>query len=133
MIAFDTNVLLRLLLWDDEEQSVKALHVFERESCILITDLVLAECLWTLRGTKYRQSKDDLISVVEKLLHNKKFRFEDNEVVSNALLSFKQTNANFTDALIVHKALKTSSDADRLKAVYTFDKAALRLPHTAEP
>ena len=133
MIAFDTNVLLRLLLRDDEEQSVKALHVFERESCILITDLVLAECLWTLRGPKYRQSKDDLISVVEKLLHNKKFRFEDNEVVSNALLSFIQTSANFTDALIVHKARKISSDADRLKAVFTFDEAALRLPYTAKP
>ncbi len=51
MIAVDTNVLLRYLLWDDE-QATKADKLINGSTHVLITDFVLAETLWTLKGKK---------------------------------------------------------------------------------
>ena len=132
MIAVDTNVLLRYLLRDDEAQAEKSRRVFARAEHILITDVVLVEAVWTLIGRRYRATKDDVIAVVDKLLQEPNVRFEDDEVIWNALQAYRETEANFADALIVHKALKTAAIDDESQAVYTFDTTALQLPSTAE-
>ena len=133
MIAVDTNVLLRYLLRDDEVQAEKARQIFERQERILITDVVLAETMWTLIGRRYRAVKADLVAVVENLLQDPKVHFEDDDVVWNALQAYRKTDADFADALIVHKAQKTATFGNGLDVVYTFDAAALQLPNTAEP
>ena len=133
MIAVDTNVLLRYLLRDDEAQAERSRRIFEREEHILLTDVVLAESVWTLIGRRYRASKADVVAVLEKLLEESNVCFEDDEVIWSALQAYRQTDTDFADALIVHKALKTAAIDDELTAVYTFDTTALQLPHTAEP
>ena len=133
MIAVDTNVLLRYLLRDDEVQAEKARQIFERQERILITDVVLAETMWTLTGRRYRAVKADLVAVVENLLQDPKVYFEDDDVVWNALQAYRKTDADFADALIVYKAQKTATFGNGLDLVYTFDAAALQLPNTAEP
>ncbi len=133
MIAVDTNVLLRYLLKDDDTQAEKSRRVFERAECILITDIVLVEAVWTLIGRRYRATRDDIIAVVEKLLQEPNVRFEDDEVIWSALQAYRETEANFADALIVHKAHKTAAFDDELQTVYTFDTTALLLPSTAKP
>lgn len=134
MIAIDTNVLLRYLLRDDEAQAERAHRLITGESRILITDVVLAEAVWTLLGRRYRVGKADLITVVESLLREPNICFEDEEVVWQALQAYSDAEADFADALIVCKAVKVAALEDGLDAVYTFDSAAfLRLPGTAEP
>ena len=133
MIAVDANVLLRYLLGDDEAQAARARHVIERVERILITDVVLAETLWTLIGRRYRAAKADLVVVVDNLLLDPGVCFEDDEVIWSALQAIRETDADFADALIVCKALKTAAIDDELSAVYTFDAAALQLPNTVEP
>ena len=133
MIAVDTNVLLRYLLRDDEAQAERSRRVFESDERILITDVVLAESVWTLIGRRYRASKADVVAVVEMLLQEPNVRFEDDEVIWRSLQAYRQTATDFADALIVHKALNTANIADELTAVYTFDTTALQLPNTAEP
>ena len=125
-------MLLRYLLRDDEAQAEKSRRVFARAEHILITDVVLVVAVWTLIGRRYRATKDDVIAVVEKLLQEPNVRFEDDEVIWSALQAYRETEANFADALIVHKALKTAAIDDELQAVYTFDTTALQLPSTAE-
>ena len=133
MIAVDANVLLRYLLKDDEAQAERARQVFESEERVLITDVVLAETIWTLIGRRYRAAKADLIAVVDNLLQDPGVCFEDDEVVWSALQAFRETAVDFADALIVYKALNTTATDDELSAVYTFDAAALQLPNTVEP
>ena len=60
MIAVDTNVLLRYLLNDDAAQAHIAANLIKGDDMVLITDVVLAETLWTLSGKKYRLNKDQL-------------------------------------------------------------------------
>ena len=142
MIAVDTNVLLRYLLHDDEVQAARADAVFDATETVLITDVVLAETVWTLAGRKYRMVKAELVAVLERLFSEPNIRFEDDQAVWRALQAYRNTasadeawsakGAGFADALIVFKALHAASDSDEtLNGVYTFDAAMGRLPHTA--
>ena len=141
MIAVDTSVLLRYLLHDDEEQATRADAVFDAAQTILITDVVLVETVWTLSGRKYRLTRAELVAVLERLFSEPNIRFEDDRVVWRALQAYRSSvqtddagsakGAGFADALIAFKALRTAADSDEaLNAVYTFDAAMGRLPHT---
>ena len=61
MIAIDTNVLLRYLLWDDKTQAAKADKLINGSTPVLITDVVLVEALWILKGKKYKLDKTAII------------------------------------------------------------------------
>ena len=100
---------------------------------MLITDVVLAETVWTLASRRYRATRADLIDLVNGLLEDANLHFEDDEVVWSALQAYRRTEADFADALIVCKAEKLAAEGDELSAVYTFDDVALQLPETAKP
>ena len=59
MISIDTNVLLRYLLQDDQNQSPRANRLFGGKKKILITDMVLVEALWTLKGQQYNHGQQE--------------------------------------------------------------------------
>ena len=143
MIAVDTNVLLRYLLHDDEAQAARAEAVFEAGETVLITDVVLAETVWTLAGRRYRLTETKLVATLEQLLSDPYIRFEDNRAVWRALQAFRSAapageagsarSVGFADALIVYKAMQAAADEGKELTVYTFDAAMQRLPHTAPP
>lgn len=144
MIAVDTNVLLRYVLQDDAAQGAKARRVIRRSVPVLVTDVVLVEALWTLKGPKYRASKDDLIMVVEGLFREPNIRFEDAPTIWRALHDYrtaesvkvggKRKSADFADALIVNKArFVVQGTPDLLDGVYTFDAAARAIDGTKAP
>ncbi|MFT6733337.1 MAG: putative nucleic-acid-binding protein [Polaribacter sp.] len=85
MISIDTNVLFRYLLQDDEAQSKKANKLFLGQDKILITDIVLAETMWTLKGKKYKFTKEQLLTVVDGLFRDLSINFEDGQSVWRAL------------------------------------------------
>ena len=94
------------------------------------------------RTAKDRLAKAELVAVLERLFSEPNIRFEDDQVVWRALQAYRGAasageaglakDAGFADALIVYKALRAASDAgEALNAVYTFDAAMQRFPHTA--
>lgn len=141
MIAVDTNVLLRRILNDDKEPAAKARALFDGGSPVLITDIVLAETLWTLKGKRYGAAKEDIEAVVVSLLEEPHAVFESRQAVWSALNDFiaarpvKTANgiktADFADTLIVNKskviALERNEDYE---GTYTFDRAALEIDGT---
>ena len=144
MIAVDTNVLLRYLLDDDPEQSPRAAALFGGKNKILVTDVVLVETIWTLRGKKYKLSREALARVVLALFEEPSVYFEDSQTVWRALADFrkapairvagKSKYADFADALILNKASKCSENAgERMDGLCTFDQALLELPGTLRP
>ncbi len=105
---------------------------------VVITDVVLAEAVWTLAGRKYRLTKAELVRVLEGLFNDTNIRFEDEQVVWHALQAYRNAvpadGTDFTDALIVFKALRAAShSSESLGGVYSFDTAMRRLLHTASP
>lgn len=144
MIAIDTNILLRYLLNDDAVQSPKASAIISGREKILVTDVVIIETVWTLKGKRYKLDKENIIQTIYKLFEEPNIVFEDGQTIWKALGDYskakavkvngKLKQADFPDALIVNKARYDSSRKNiKLKCVYTFDKAAQEIQGTRQP
>ncbi len=144
MIAIDTNVLLRYLLWDDKEQSPRAASLVNGFKSVLITDIVLIETIWTLQGKKYQINKEETISVINALFEEPNILFEDGQTIWRALNDYRQAKkikvgkktkqADFPDTLIIHKAKYVAEQKkSKLEAIYTFDKAAQEIQDVKAP
>ena len=140
MIAIDTNVLLRYLLGDDKAQAAKAEKLVCGKKPVLITDIVLVETIWTLKGKKYQLKKSELLAVLQALFKEPNIRFEDGQTVWMALNDYRKAkpaggkDVDFSDTLIVRKAKFTASVQKMdFGGVYTFDIAARQLPGTKTP
>ena len=143
MIAIDSNILLRYLLNDDPEQSLKAAKIIQGQEKVLITDVVLVETIWTLKGKKYKLEKQAIIDVLHALFAEPNLFFEDNQTVWKAMSDYanakqikvgsKWKSADFPDALIVNKAnLLAKTLKQSMEGVYTFDVAAQALKGTVK-
>ena len=141
MIAVDTNVLLRRLLDDDLSQAAKARNLFNKADQILITDIVLVETIWTLKGKRYKASKEDIVAVVMGLFEEPNVVFENQQAVWSALNDYINAPAvktpdgmriaDLADALVVNKAKVTIAQwGESYEATYTFDQAAQALDGT---
>ena len=136
MIAIDTNVLLRYLLRDDDVQSPIARDLIRGDRAVLVTDVVLAETIWTLRGNRYKLGKSDLVPVLEALFAERNLRFEDAPTVWEALYAYRNAEAHvdFADALIVAKSRHVSRNRKlSFNGLFTFDKAAQTLTDARVP
>lgn len=106
MIGLDTNILLRLWLNDDPTQNKRIdallLQHGSTPGSLLVTDVVLAEAVWTLRSA-FNQDKAAQLVAVRSLLHEIAFAFEDREAVKQAAEMFEQGNCGFSDCLVVAK------------------------------
>lgn len=144
MIAIDTNILLRYLLQDDDKQSSKASKLILGTEAVLITDIVIVEAIWTLKGKRYNLNKEQVIDLIHALFAEPNVVFEDGQAVWGALKDFinakpirsggKTKHADFPDALIVNKTKRYGELQKReVSSVFTFDKAALEIAGTKQP
>ena len=140
MIAIDTNVLLRYLLEDDAEQFEKVVRLISGQQKVLVTDVVLVETIWTLRGKKYRLKKPELVTVIQSLFEEPNIRFEDGQAVWLALSDYRNAKpvngkeADFADALIVNKSKQVANKENKsFNGSFTFDLVAQTLPGAKAP
>ena len=138
MIAIDTNVLLRYLLQDDETQSPKATKLITGRQKVLITDVVLVETLWTLKGKKYNLKKPELMAVIQQLFQDANIVFEDSQTVWNALLNYSTTaqgnNVDFADTLILEKSkYDVDGKAEVFEGLYSFDADLQQFSQVKKP
>ena len=126
MIGLDTNIVLGLLLNDAPEQNATLdalLAEFGTEpESLRLTDVVLAEVIWTLRSA-YGQDKAAQLLALRSLLGEAAFRFEERTVVEQAVTLFEQAACGFADCLVTarHAHLGCAFTA-------TFDRAMRRIP-----
>ena len=128
MIGIDTNILLRLWLNDDAAQnrridSLLAEHGSAPGS-LLVTDVVLAEAVWTLRSA-FDQDKAAQLVAVRSLLDEAAFAFEDREAVVQAAEMFERGSCGFSDCLVVAQHARRGCDFTA-----TFDRGMRKLPGT---
>jgi predicted nucleic-acid-binding protein len=107
--AADTNVLVRLLLDDDEEQA-RAARAFQRaQAPLFVSHVVLAELSWVLTSG-YGFSRDKLHTVLQMLLDTRGIAVQEPEVVLSALSHFSGSRADFSDCLILAIAQNAGSE-----------------------
>ena len=124
MIAFDTNVLLRLLLNDDADQARQAQDLVDRAVAaadrVLLPDIVLCELQWVLKSA-YGLSRQEIVATLRRLLDAEEFAFMNRAAVSRALASYAGGKADFSDYLIGESAALAGAGT-----TYTFDRALSR-------
>ena len=124
MIAFDTNVLLRLLLNDDARQARQAQALIDqavsRSDKVLLPDIVLCEVEWVLSSV-YEVPKAAIVDTLRHLLDAEEFAFLDRTAVAGALNGYEGGSADFSDYLIGASASRAGA-----ATTYTFDRALRR-------
>jgi len=126
MIGLDTNVLVRFLVRDDEQQYERARRRIRREAhegtpaCISL--VVLLETEWALRS-RYELSKAEILGAFSALLSAPDLIFEDESAVEEALFVWQDSGAQFADCLIGARYRTLGGGATA-----TFDQGALKLP-----
>ncbi len=126
MIGLDTNVIVRYLAQDDARQSAAATRLIEgslsAESRGFISIVTLAEVVWVM-SSHYKVNRAAVADIVEGLLTAPPLMLEHAEIIWRALGSYRDSRANFSDALIV----ELGRDAGCTKTV-TFDRHASTHP-----
>jgi predicted nucleic-acid-binding protein len=121
LIAFDTNVIIRLLVQDDPHQAAEAERLLreaaEAVEMVFLGASVLCEVVWVLRS-QYKASREEVAEALEGLLQNDLFDFEDRGVVARALEAYRRTKADFADFLIGFTARTRGA-----RTTYSFDGA----------
>ena len=126
MIGLDTNVLVRFLVRDDEDEFDRARRFIRRQAQIgepvRIGLLVLLETEWVLRS-RYKFGKDEILGAVSDLLNAMDLEFEDEPAIEAALFAWKESPAQFADCLIGARYGSMGCSATA-----TFDAEAAKLP-----
>lgn len=126
MAALDTNLLVRLLVQDDPQQTAAVQQLLARSiqnaETLFVPITVSLELEWVLRA-RYRFVKADVIHALSTLLRAMELSFESEPALEVALLHYEQGSADYADCL--HAALAALAHAQPL---WTFDKAAAKTP-----
>ena len=125
MTGIDSNVLIRFIVRDDEEQFLKAQELLVRDSSpanpCYVCDVAIAEMIWVLTR-RYRIPSATLIDLLRDLVATDNIVIESSEQLRKALEAWKSSSADIADCFIGELNMK----AGCIKTV-TFDKAATKL------
>ena len=118
MVAFDTNVLVRILVGDDPAQTKKAERAFSEHANgggIFVSLVVLAEIGWVL-SVAYQWDRATILDRLFRLVRTRGVLIEDLELVDAALEGYRAGKAELADYLILGKAHGGGAE------LLTFDK-----------
>ena len=119
--AVDTNVLLRFVVRDDEDQFARASAFLASRTPAdpaFISLVVLVEFAWSLRQ-RYGRSRGDIRALVTSLLDARELAFEDESEVSTIVAD--ATRGELADHLIAYCARRAGCSS-----TVTFDQRAAK-------
>lgn len=121
MKALDTNVLLRFVIRDDENQFARATSFLSSrtpDDPAFISLIVLVEFVWTLRQ-RYGHSRSEILSLVTTLLETRELAFEDEDELSAIVADADR--GDLADHLISYCARRAGCSS-----TVTFDQEAAK-------
>ena len=110
--SLDTNVLVRLIVKDDDRQTLVVAALLtqraKQSESLFVAVTVMLELEWVLRSG-YKFSKVDVIRALSSLLMTVELVFESEGPLEQALASYEEGDADYADCL--HLALASARDA----------------------
>lgn len=119
MVAFDTNVVVRLLLRDDAAQAKKAEQAFLRHARgdgVFLPLVVLVETVWVLAYT-YALDRKVIHDLLLSLIRTRGVVVDEADLVQDALDAYAKGPADFADYVIL-----AATRRERCRALLTFDR-----------
>jgi predicted nucleic-acid-binding protein len=124
LIAFDTNLVIRLLVADDAQQLAKVTRLVaeadDAAETILLSLVTLSETVWVLR-TSYSVPKPKVHAALVSLVEEPRFEIENRALVVAALGRYLQGRADFSDYLVGEVARERGA-----RTTLTFDRKLRR-------
>ena len=125
MKALDTNVLVRFLVRDDEQQSEAVYRKFKQteadKEVLFIPALVVLEAVWVLESV-YKATRQEILDSIDQLLLMPILEFEVQSAIRSFVSSARENKTDLSDLLIAHSARFAGCEC-----VITFDKRASNL------
>ncbi len=116
MIAFDTNILVRILAKDDLAQLKKIREWLRKNSnTIFICDTVILECVWVLQSV-YKWSRKEIATSLLSAMSKTDVFLEDENTFFEAMSKY-ELGGDIGDHWIASKAKK-----QKCKNVLSFDQ-----------
>ena len=126
MAGLETNLLVRWLLEDDEEQTARTQRLFRvaraNQATLFVPGTVVLELEWVLLS-RYRIDKATVLQTFTALLETQELDFQMEAGLERALHLYRQGAAEFADCM--HAGLCSAGGNGPL---LTFDQKAARLP-----
>ncbi|MCC7536819.1 MAG: type II toxin-antitoxin system VapC family toxin [Deltaproteobacteria bacterium] len=123
MVAFDTNVIVRVLVGDDPAQTRKAERAFVTHANgegVFLSLVVLAELGWVLSAA-YAWDRATICARLTRLVRTRGVAIEELELVEHALAEYAAGKADLADYLVLGKARVVARGG-----LLTFDKKLSR-------
>jgi len=122
MKAVDTNVLVRILVRDDQQQAETVYHMLKdaekQKKTFFVPLLVSLELIWVLESV-YEIKRHEILAVFEDLLAMPVLEFQSQSALRRFITLSKKSRIDLPDLLIA-----ASSESAGCKQVITFDKRA---------
>ncbi|MGF9692106.1 type II toxin-antitoxin system VapC family toxin [Rhizobium sp. 0TCS1.26] len=125
-LGIDTNVLLRIAVSDDAQQSerIRSFIAHLKEDDVLFINVsVIVEAFWVLNRF-YQYPRTAILDFLQAILERREFEVAEFEAVGNAIHACRHGSVDFPDAL-----LSEMNRSAGCSTTFTFDrKAAARVP-----
>jgi len=122
MKALDTNVLVRFLVKDDEQQAQTVYRKFKQAEAendvFFIPVLVVLETVWVLESV-YEVTRQEIVDSIDQLLAMPILKFEMQSAIRSFVSSARDNKTDLSDLLIAHCARSSGCEC-----VITFDRKA---------
>lgn len=112
MVAFDTNVVVRVLVGDDPAQTKRAESAFVKHANaggVFVSLVSLAEIGWVLAGA-YGWDRAIIHGRIQRLVRTRNVFVEDVDLVDEALEEYREGRAELADYLILGKARERADE-----------------------
>ncbi len=123
MIALDTNVLVRYLVHDDEQQAESARALLESltaERPGHVCREVVVEFVWVLERA-YGVSRERIATILQELVATQSLVIEASDDVARAAIRYAAGGPGFSDLMIL-----AAADRAGARPLHTFDRKAAR-------
>jgi predicted nucleic-acid-binding protein len=121
MKALDTNVLVRFLVRDDEQQAKTIYRIFKQaesdKEALFVPLLVVLETIWVLESV-YKIPRQEILGSINELILMPILEFEAQSAILSFVSSALETKMDLSDLLIANSARFSGCEC-----VLTFDKS----------
>lgn len=120
MKGVDTNILVRFLVRDDEQQAMKVYEIFKtaeaEKNQLFVPLLVVLDLIWVL-GSAYEASRTEILDSIRDLLSMPILKFEHQSALQQFIAAACGNTYDLSDLLIAH-----SAKINGCETTLTFDK-----------
>jgi predicted nucleic-acid-binding protein len=122
MKGIDTNILIRFLIGDDEQQAKKVYNIFKKveseKNELFVPLLVILELIWVLESV-YEIPRTEILDSIRDLILMPILKFEHQSALQQFTHTAQGNRHDLSDLLIAY-----SAKAQGCESVVTFDKEA---------